>query len=272
MIRVNCAAIPAALIERELFGHERGAFTDAWAATSAGSRRRTGRRCFWTRSASCRWRCRSNSCACCRTGRSSVWAVLQPIKVDVRIIAATNRDLEQAVRDKAFREDLFYRLNVFPITIPPLRERTDDIPALVWAFIDELSRTFGKQIDAISSRSLAELQRYSMARKRPRAAQSDRARDDPGPWRNIDADGSAAIKPAAVGDRSGAAHRRSNRTHQVGARELRLAHSRRERRRTPTRHQTDHPGEPDGEAGDLTRNSSLSPAAAAVSSVRRGAF
>jgi formate hydrogenlyase transcriptional activator len=84
----------------------------------------------------------------------------QPIKVDVRIIAATHRDLEQAVRDGTFREDLFYRLNVFPIRVPPLRERIADIPGLVWAFVDELSRAFGKTITSISPASMQELQRY----------------------------------------------------------------------------------------------------------------
>ena len=84
----------------------------------------------------------------------------QPIKVDVRIIAATNRNLEDAVRDKTFREDLYYRLNVFPIVVPPLRERVEDIPALVWTFIDEFSTSFGKTIESISKESLRELQRY----------------------------------------------------------------------------------------------------------------
>ena len=84
----------------------------------------------------------------------------QPVKVDVRIIAATNRNLEDAVRDKTFREDLFYRLNVFPVVVPPLRERIEDIPALVWSFIDEFSKSFGKKIESISKDSLRELQRY----------------------------------------------------------------------------------------------------------------
>jgi len=79
----------------------------------------------------------------------------------VRIIAATNRDLEQGVVDRTFREDLYYRLNVFPIRVPPLRERVEDIPTLVWTFIDEFSRAFGKDIRSLSKTSLEALQNYA---------------------------------------------------------------------------------------------------------------
>jgi formate hydrogenlyase transcriptional activator len=80
--------------------------------------------------------------------------------VNVRIIAATHRDLERRIAEGAFREDLFYRLNVFPIRVPPLRDRVEDIPLLVWRFVDEFSKSFGKRIDAISRENMNALQQY----------------------------------------------------------------------------------------------------------------
>jgi len=84
----------------------------------------------------------------------------KPIKVDVRVIAATNRDLTKAVADGRFREDLYYRLNVFPITVPPLRDRREDIPLLAWSFVDEFSKAMGKTIEAISKSGLRALNQY----------------------------------------------------------------------------------------------------------------
>ena len=118
-IRVNCAAIPRDLVESELFGHEKGAFTGATerrrGPLRAGRRRA---RSSWTRSATWAPRRRPSSCACWRRARSSGWAAASPIPVDVRILAATNRDLRADVAAGRFREDLFFRLHVIPLHLP----------------------------------------------------------------------------------------------------------------------------------------------------------
>jgi formate hydrogenlyase transcriptional activator len=160
MVRVNCAAIPATLIERELFGHERGAFTGALGRQIGRFEAAQGSTLFLDEIGELPLETQVKLLRVLEDRTIERLGSPQPIKVDMRIIAATNRDLEQAVARNAFREDLYYRLNVFPMTVPPLRERPDDIPPLTWTFIDQLSRRAGKQIDAIASRSLAELQRY----------------------------------------------------------------------------------------------------------------
>src|SRR5260370_14370937 len=85
----------------------------------------------------------------------------KPIAVDVRIIAATNKDLEKAVQEGKFREDLYYRLNVFPVTVPPLRDRLEDIPLLTWAFLEEFSTTLGKHVEAVPQSTMHALMLYS---------------------------------------------------------------------------------------------------------------
>ncbi|MGD9971679.1 MAG: sigma 54-interacting transcriptional regulator [Desulfatirhabdiaceae bacterium] len=94
-------------------------------------------------------------------GRFERLGSTKTIQVNVRIIAATNRDLEKEVKDGRFRKDLYYRLNVFPISIPPLRDRSEDIPLLVWALVKQLEQKVGKRIDTISRKTMESLQRYA---------------------------------------------------------------------------------------------------------------
>ena len=160
-IRVNCAAIPTSLIASELFGHEKGAFTGAL-------QRRLGR--FEAAD--------GGTILLDEVGdlpaeaQVALLRVLQereiervgsshPIAVDVRVIVATNQDLEAAVARGAFRADLFYRLNVFPIAVPPLRERVDDVPVLVEYLVERFAKRVGKKITRIEKRTMALLQAYA---------------------------------------------------------------------------------------------------------------
>ena len=161
MVRVNCAAIPSTLMESELFGRERGAYTDAVSRQIGRIEAANQSTLFLDEIGELSAK---DQVKLLRVLQDKVIHRLggtQAIKVDVRIIAATNCNLEQAVEDRVFREDLFYRLNVFPIVVPPLRDRIEDIPGLVWEFIEEFSAAFGKKIELVTDESMRELQRYS---------------------------------------------------------------------------------------------------------------
>ncbi len=160
MVRVNCAAIPTALIESELFGRERGAFTGALSRQIGRFEAANGSTIFLDEIGELPPEIQVKLLRVLQERTIERLGGNQSLKVDVRVIAATNRNLEQAVANSSFREDLFYRLNVFPITVPPLRDRVEDIPSLVWSFIDEFSSAFGKSVDSITKESLAALQRY----------------------------------------------------------------------------------------------------------------
>jgi formate hydrogenlyase transcriptional activator len=160
MVRVSCAAIPSTLIESELFGHERGAYTGA-VARQAGRFEAAHRSTLFLDEIG--ELSPDMQVKLLRVLQDHVIERLgstQPVKVDVRIIAATNRDLEKAVSEGRFREDLYYRLNVFPIAIPPLRERVEDIGPLAWQFIRDFSKSLGKSINSISPQSIRQLERY----------------------------------------------------------------------------------------------------------------
>jgi formate hydrogenlyase transcriptional activator len=160
MICVNCAAIPATLIESELFGREKGAYTGAMSKQLGRFEAAHRSTLFLDEVGELPPEVQVKLLRVLQEKEIERLGSSQPIKVDVRIVAATNRDLEQAVRDGRFRQDLYYRLTVFPIKLPPLRERPQDIPLLVMAFVEHFSASMGKQIDGISKPDLAALQRY----------------------------------------------------------------------------------------------------------------
>jgi len=160
-VTLNCAAIPASLFESELFGHERGAFTGA-------NMQRAGRleladrgTLFLDEVGDMPLELQPKLL---RTLQERTYERLGSARtrgIDVRLVAATNCNLEQMVEEKRFRQDLYYRLNVFPIRIPPLRERVEDIPLLVQHFTEKYARRMNKQIDAIPEATMQKLQRWS---------------------------------------------------------------------------------------------------------------
>ncbi|MBN1548919.1 MAG: sigma 54-interacting transcriptional regulator [Syntrophaceae bacterium] len=161
MVKVNCAAIPASLMESELFGHEKGAFTDAFARQIGRFEIAHGSTLFLDEISELPLPLQAKLLRVLQDGEFERLGNPRTIRVDVRIIAATNKDLIQAVAEGRFREDLFYRLNVFPIVVPPLRERRVDIPLFVWGFVREFEKTMGKHIETISKKTMEALQSYA---------------------------------------------------------------------------------------------------------------
>jgi formate hydrogenlyase transcriptional activator len=161
MVRVNCAAIPATLIESELFGREKGAFTGALAQQVGRFELADHSTIFLDEIGDLPPEVQIKLLRVLEERQVERLGSPKPIHVDTRIIAATHRNLEQRITEGSFREDLFYRLNVFPIQVPPLRERVEDIPLLVWRFVEEFSKAFAKPIEAISHENMLALQRYS---------------------------------------------------------------------------------------------------------------
>ena len=160
MIKVNCAALPAALIEAELFGHEKGAYTGAVSSQIGRFEAANGSTIFLDEIGELPLELQSKLLRVLQEGQFERLGSPKPIAVDVRVIAATNRSLAQAVRDGRFREDLYYRLNVFPISVPPLRDRREDIPLLVWAMVGEFSKSFGKTIERIPRKNMEAMELY----------------------------------------------------------------------------------------------------------------
>jgi formate hydrogenlyase transcriptional activator len=161
MVCVNCAAIPATLIESELFGRERGAYTDAHSRQIGRFEMADRSTIFLDEIGDVPLEVQVKLLRVLEERQIERLGSVKSIAVNTRVIAATHRGLEQKISEGSFRADLFYRLNVFPLRIPALRERGADIPLLTWRFIEEFAGTFGKCIEEVPAENMAALQRYS---------------------------------------------------------------------------------------------------------------
>jgi transcriptional regulator with GAF, ATPase, and Fis domain len=161
LVKVNCAAIPAALIESEFFGHEQGAFTGATKKRDGRFTLAHGGTIFLDEVGELPIDLQVKLLRVLQEGEFEPVGSSQTRKVDVRVLAATNRDLKQTVGEGKFREDLYYRLNVFPIEMPPLRERGDDISLLASAFANKFAQRMGRSIEPLSEDCVRRLKAYS---------------------------------------------------------------------------------------------------------------
>ncbi|HTB12512.1 MAG TPA: sigma 54-interacting transcriptional regulator [Bryobacteraceae bacterium] len=157
-VKLNCAAVPAGLLESELFGHERGAFTGAWTQTTGRFERAHNGTIFLDEIGDLPLELQPKLLRVLQEQEFERLGSSRTIRVNVRVVAATNQDLWSMVQERKFRADLFYRLNVFPIGIPPLRERKEDIPFLARHFVRKFAESMNKEINHISDEILSVLQ------------------------------------------------------------------------------------------------------------------
>ena len=160
LVKVNCAALPSSLIENELFGHEKGAYTGSNTLQLGRFEIADGATLFLDEIGELPLELQSKLLRVIQDGEFERLGSSRTIKIDTRIIAATNRNLEEEVQKGLFRDDLWYRINVFPITIPPLRERIEDIPLLVEFYVKKISKRMGKTIGVIPQSVMNDLQNY----------------------------------------------------------------------------------------------------------------
>jgi PAS domain S-box-containing protein len=161
MVKVNCAALPSTLIEAELFGREKGAYTGAMTRQIGRFEIADQSTIFLDEIGELPLELQAKLLRVLEEGEFERLGSPKTVGVDVRVVASTNRDLSKAVEEDEFREDLYHRLNVFSITVPPLRERKEDIPLLVWSFAREFERGMGKRIENIRRDTMARLSHYS---------------------------------------------------------------------------------------------------------------
>jgi formate hydrogenlyase transcriptional activator len=161
MVKVDCASLPDSLIESELFGREKGAYTGALTKQIGRFELADGSTLFLDEIGELPTELQAKLLRVPEDGEFERLGGPKTISVDVRVIAATHRDLAAKIKSGTFREDLYYRLNVFPIHLPPLRERPEDIPSLVWRFVNEFEKQMGKKVDSIPKKTMDLLQGYS---------------------------------------------------------------------------------------------------------------
>ena len=196
-MNITCSALPEALLESELFGHERGAFTGADRQKRGLLETADGGTVFLDEIGEMVPALQAKLLRFLEEKTFKRVGGSTDMRVDVRVIAATNRNLEEEVRERRFREDLYYRLNVLPIALPPLRERADDIPLLVHFYVDAYNTEFRKQIRRVSPEAMERLQGIRLARQHPRAAQRRRTRDAAGRGRRAAAGALPARRAAS---------------------------------------------------------------------------
>ena len=161
LVKTNCASLPVTIIESELFGREKGAYTGALSREIGRFELADQSTIFLDEIGELPSEVQSKLLRVIQDGEFERLGSPRTIEVSARVIAATNRDLRAMVKDGKFREDLFYRLNVFPIVIPPLRERREDIPALVWHILKDLGQRMGRSIEVVHASTMREFQKYS---------------------------------------------------------------------------------------------------------------
>jgi transcriptional regulator with GAF, ATPase, and Fis domain len=161
MVKTNCAALPATLVESELFGREKGAYTGALSREVGRFELADNSTIFLDEIGEVPIELQAKLLRVLQEGTFERLGSSKTIHVNVRVIAATSRDLTGMVRDGRFREDLFYRLNVFPIVVPPLRDRLEDLPSLVWHMLTDLGKKMGKQTESVGSSTLQKFRDYS---------------------------------------------------------------------------------------------------------------
>ena len=160
LVTVNCAALPATLVESELFGYEKGAFTGALQRTVGRFEVAHGGSLFLDEIGELPLEVQAKLLRVLQTGEFERLGSSKTVKGDVRLIAATNRDLEREVREGRFRADLYYRLSVFPITLPPLRDRREDVPLLVWHFVVRRQAALGRDVKRVPERLMRAFTAY----------------------------------------------------------------------------------------------------------------